>query len=105
MKELIEGLKEAAKTDYDLKRAKLMDRAAEELKRNLQKEIDIEGGGTSWWYVCPECRGAIDCRDRYCRHCGQAITWVQIHEQTMSVKIDLLPDKNTLSGTEGNGSV
>ena len=48
-------------------------RAAEELKRNIPQEIEIEGGGSTWWNVCPECHGAIDSKDRFCRHCGQAV--------------------------------
>ena len=44
------------------------------LKEQEPKEIELEGGGSSWWYVCPECHGAVDRTDRFCRHCGQAIT-------------------------------
>ena len=44
------------------------------LKRMLPEPIEMEGGGSSWWYVCPECHGAIDRNDRFCRHCGQAVT-------------------------------
>lgn len=36
--------------------------------------IEIEGGGNSWWNVCPECHGAVDLSDRFCRHCGLRIT-------------------------------
>ena len=49
------------------------ERAAEALRRNIPQEIEREGGGSSWWHVCPECHGAIDCGDRFCRHCGQAV--------------------------------
>ena len=34
-------------------------------------DIEIEGGGNSWWYVCEECRGAVDTSDKFCRHCGR----------------------------------
>ena len=34
-------------------------------------DIEIEGGGNSWWYVCEECRGAVDTSDSFCRHCGR----------------------------------
>ena len=30
---------------------------------------------TSWWYVCGECGGEIDYRDRFCRYCGKAVKW------------------------------
>lgn len=48
-------------------------KAAEELKRYIPQKMEVEGGGTSWWYVCPECHGAIDSQDLFCRHCGQAV--------------------------------
>ena len=48
-------------------------KAAEALKRNIPKEMEVEGGGTTWFMVCPECHGAIDCKDSFCRHCGQAV--------------------------------
>ena len=48
-------------------------KAAEELKRNIPQKMETEGGGSSWWYVCPECHGAIDGADHYCKHCGQAV--------------------------------
>ena len=37
-------------------------------------KAEIEGGGSSWWYVCSECHGKIDKNDQYCRHCGGRIT-------------------------------
>jgi hypothetical protein len=40
------------------------------LLKEQEAEPEIEGGGSTWWYVCSECRGAIDDSDRYCRHCG-----------------------------------
>ena len=47
--------------------------AIEELNKRMPKEKEMEGGGSSWWYVCPECHGAIDSQDHFCRHCGQAV--------------------------------
>ena len=48
-------------------------RMALDALKNEPKAMEIEGGGSSWWYVCPECHGAIDSKDRFCRHCGQAV--------------------------------
>ena len=45
------------------------------LKAQEPAEAETEGGGTSWWYVCGECHGTIDQKDRYCRHCGREIRW------------------------------
>ena len=89
MKELIEKLRDAAGKDMDIatairaeapeqsyhffRREELMNKAAEELKRNIPQKIDVEGGGYNWWYVCPECHGAIDSKDHFCKHCGQAV--------------------------------
>ena len=50
-------------------------KAADALRRNIQQEMELEGGGTTGWYVCPECHGEIDSSDHYCRHCGQAVKW------------------------------
>ena len=43
------------------------------LKDQEEVDAEIEGGGSSWWYVCGDCHGAIDSSDRYCRHCGRRI--------------------------------
>ena len=90
MEELIKQLAEAAGKNIDiaeatsrtaateksfffLKMADLMQKAMKELRRNIPREMETEGGESTWWYVCPECHGAIDHRDRFCRHCGQAV--------------------------------
>ena len=89
MEELIEQLAEAAGKNIDIatairteapeksfffwKQAELMEKAIGGLRRNIPQEMEIEGGGSNWWYVCPECHGAIDCKDKFCRHCGQAL--------------------------------
>ena len=36
-------------------------------------QAEIEGGGSSWWYVCEECRGVIDSSDNWCKHCGRPV--------------------------------
>ena len=43
----------------------------------LKEEVpaEIEGGGSSWWYVCGECHTAIDKLDKYCRQCGRKVKW------------------------------
>ena len=39
-------------------------------------EPEIEGDGrSSWWWVCPDCHGAIDKDDGFCRHCGKELKW------------------------------
>lgn len=43
------------------------------LKEQDAVEPEIEGGGSTWWYVCGECRGAIDKADKFCRHCGREV--------------------------------
>lgn len=43
------------------------------LKKQEPMGTEIEGGGSTWWYVCPECHGAVDTWDRFCKHCGQAL--------------------------------
>lgn len=48
-------------------------KASEEMERLEPKETETEGGGSSWWKVCPECHGTVGDADRFCRHCGQAL--------------------------------
>ena len=48
-------------------------RMIDELLTEQESEQELEGGGSTWWYVCGECHGAIDDRDAYCRHCGRRI--------------------------------
>ena len=55
------------------KMAELMEKAECELKRNIPQDMETEGGGSTWFLVCPECHGAVDPKDSYCRHCGQAL--------------------------------
>ena len=64
----------APETSFDFfKMAELLKNAAEELIKQIPLKMEIEGGGLTWWYVCPECHGAIDDGDKFCRHCGQAV--------------------------------
>lgn len=35
--------------------------------------IELEGGGTTWWYVCEDCHGAVDKSDSFCKHCGRSL--------------------------------
>ena len=51
-----------------------MEKVTEMFQKEIPQEIEIEGGGNSWWYVCPECHGAVDLSDKFCRHCGLRIT-------------------------------
>lgn len=45
------------------------------LKEQDPVPAELEGGGSSWWWVCGECHGQISKGDRYCRHCGHEINW------------------------------
>lgn len=45
--------------------------------------IEVEGGGSTWWYVCSECHGAVDVNDVYCRGCGRKI-WNERQTETHS---------------------
>ena len=55
--------------------SEVIGKAIKEMKKQVPQEMELEGGGSSWWYVCPECHGAIDRADRFCKHCGQAVKW------------------------------
>ena len=55
------------------KTAETCRKAAKALEKQIPMTTEIEGGGSTWWYVCPECHGSIDHWDQYCKHCGQAV--------------------------------
>lgn len=58
----------------DSTRLETLSRMIDELMEHTKPlPIEIEGGGSTWWYVCPECHGAVDTWDRFCKHCGQAL--------------------------------
>ena len=50
-----------------------------ELKRMTPAEAEREGGGSSWWYVCPACHGTIDEYSAYCKYCGQALKQIRMN--------------------------
>lgn len=37
--------------------------------------VDIEGDRWTWWYVCEECHGAVDWKDKTCPHCKSPLDW------------------------------
>ena len=49
--------------------------AEELLRAQVPVSPELEGGNTSYWYVCGECHGIVDTRDAYCKHCGRKIMW------------------------------
>jgi len=49
--------------------SRMLDELLKEQKEPV--DIEIEGGGSTWWHVCGECQGAVDNNDRFCRHCGR----------------------------------
>lgn len=91
IKELIDQLKEAGEVHlkvakdlrerdqemsfFHYKLSEQMRTATEQLERQLPVAAEIEGGKDSWFYVCGDCHGQIDTKDKYCRHCGKWITW------------------------------
>ena len=48
-------------------------KAAEMLQQMIPVKREMEGGGSTWFYVCEECHGTVDSRDRFCRHCGRPL--------------------------------
>ena len=38
-------------------------------------QAGLEGGGTTWWYVCEDCHTAINYKDNFCRECGRPLDW------------------------------
>lgn len=40
-----------------------------------EAEVEIEGGGWSWWFVCEECHAAVDPTQKTCPVCGRRLKW------------------------------
>ena len=38
-------------------------------------EVELEGGGPTWWYVCEECHGAVNYMADICPHCDAVLSW------------------------------
>lgn len=49
--------------------------AAQMLRKQIDIPAEIEGGEHTWFYVCGECHGAINRDDKWCKHCGNAVSW------------------------------
>ena len=67
---LIDHIKTATDVDPWAK-----DMAAKLLETQIPTPAEIEGGGHTWFYVCGGCHGTINREDRFCRHCGNAVSW------------------------------
>lgn len=52
--------------------------AAQMLRTQIDVPAEIEGGGSTLFYVCGVCHGRIDSKDRFCIHCGNAISWKEV---------------------------
>ena len=66
----VQSLIDHIKTSVDVDEwAKTM--AEELLSTRIPLDKEIEGGGSTWWYVCPECHASIDSLDKFCKYCGQ----------------------------------
>ena len=69
-------------------------------ERVVRQEKELEGGGWCWWHVCPECHGAIDPEDHWCKHCGQALETEKI-VRAIQIKIEKRGEKpDETTGTE-----
>ena len=56
------------------RRAMLFNAAIDTVEEHFKPvQAEMEGGGSSWWYVCEECRGAIDSSDSWCKYCGRPV--------------------------------
>lgn len=43
--------------------------------QRIHAEAELEGGGSTWFYVCGECHGAVNYQAETCRHCGAILSW------------------------------
>lgn len=48
-------------------------------QKPVEAEVEIEGGGHNWFYVCGECHGFVKLPWVYCPGCGRRLKWVQLN--------------------------
>lgn len=41
----------------------------------VRPEREYSGGGVTWWYVCGNCKTAINPNDKFCHECGREVKW------------------------------
>jgi len=46
-----------------------------ELLKGKEVKVEIEGGGSTWFYVCGECHTSASKHSKYCRECGRMLIW------------------------------
>lgn len=45
------------------------------MNERKRAEVELEGGGTTWFYVCGECHGSVNYLADECRHCHALLSW------------------------------
>ena len=59
--------------------ADAMNTAWKAVMQQIPQETEIEGGGNSWWFVCPECHGGVIKKQGWCQNCGQRLKWSELN--------------------------
>ena len=74
---LVQRLRQLASNKlFDKQISATLDCAAYIIERETKTaEVELEGGGSSWWYVCGECHTAINPKDKFCHECGRRLIW------------------------------
>ena len=49
-----------------------------EERKEVTAPVEIEGGGMTWYYVCPECHGEVSIAQDRCEICGEWLLWGNI---------------------------
>jgi len=47
----------------------------EEYSKIIPKDVELEGGNSIYYYVCPECHSMLAWKDARCKICKQAVKW------------------------------
>lgn len=58
--------------------AEIFREAADDVARLEPVEPEIEGGGSTWFHVCAECRAPVSQPDHFCRMCGRPLEWGKV---------------------------
>ena len=41
-------------------------------------EVELEGSGATWWYVCSDCRREVSLLEKVCPSCRKRLRWEEI---------------------------
>ena len=70
---LIDHIKTAI--DVDPWAKEMVEELLKEQEEEEEEEAEIEGSGTTWFFVCGNCHTTLADHARFCQQCGKKVKW------------------------------